>query len=160
MRVLLASGAVLGAAALAAGGVTLAGASPRHRAPAHRASPRHSAPAHRATLDASSACSSVSGCVQGCALPVALVKRSPRSPTSPCSQRSSAGCTEYVAARPAKRSSGCTGIVFGERLRAPGRPGQLEPFSRLDRRAAERAAREALSRGRPSSRRSRRRAHR
>jgi len=79
-----------------------------------------SAPARAGSSElaaASGPCSAVSGCVQGCALPVAGVPASPRSPsaasprsrtapagprspTAPCSERTTTGCTEYVTSGP------------------------------------------------------------
>ncbi len=85
-------------------------------------SPAHSAAAPRSSefAVASGPCSAVSGCVQGCALPVAGLPASPRSPspsapasprsrtapagprspTAPCSGRTATGCSEYVSSGP------------------------------------------------------------
>ncbi len=82
----------------------------------------HSAPAARSSelAVASAPCSAIAGCVQGCALPVAGLPASPRSPspsapasprsrsapagprspTAPCSGRTATGCTEYVSSAP------------------------------------------------------------
>jgi len=157
MRALLAFTLLAFVTALAAGGIALAGtaASEHARAPA---AGRRPATADAASRAAGGSCSSVSGCVQGCALPVAATVRVGRSPTAPCAKSTLRACSEYVANVPRPASPGCEGaILYGERLLPPNllrslkrRPAQRaagETLRRADRRA-RRAAREALRRAR------------
>lgn len=137
MRALLALTLLALLTALAAGGVALAGSAAPHRTVSRaRAAGAHTPILARAQASAAEkTCSSVSGCVQGCAVPVALVKRTPGSATSPCASQPMRSCSEYVAsaaptpkgsifpalrkAVPKPAASGCEGVVFGERLSPP-----------------------------------------